>query len=67
MTTTDGLMGKEAQKFVARLAAHLAEKMEKSIFPGNGLPVRKANYSDPQRDIATYSLYQNPFLLERLL
>ena len=26
VTTTDGLMGKEAQKFVARLATRLAEK-----------------------------------------
>ena len=41
--------------------------MEESIFPGNGLATRKANHSDPQRDIASDSRHQNPFLLERLL
>ena len=42
-------------------------KMEESIFPGNGLPTRKANHSDPQRDIASDSRHQNPFLLKGLL
>ena len=42
-------------------------KMEESIFPGNGLPTRKANHSDPQRDITSDSRHQNPFLLKGLL
>ena len=67
VTTTDGLIGKEAQKVRSKTSHTPSGKMEESIFPGNGLPTRKANHSDPQRDIATDSRYQNPFLLERLL